>query len=141
MKAGLRLATARLLIGLVFFFNVQCGLAFLAFPQTFVSSFELAGIPGRAMVQAMGVLFLMWNVPYAVALFQPVRNRISHMQAIFMQFLGLAGEVWLVINLAVGHDALRATGIRFIWFDSFGLVALGAAFWLLRDHRAKKTQD
>ena len=130
MSSAHRLAIARLMVGLVLFFNVQCGLVFLVFPQNFVGNFELNGIPGQAMVQALGLLFIMWNVPYAAALIQPIRNRNSHLQAI-----GLAGEMWMLIGLAAGHDTLRITVLRFIGFDSFGLLALSGSFWLLRPER------
>ena len=135
MSPAHRLAIARLMIGLVLFFNVQCGLVFLVFPQNFAGNFELNGLPGQAMVQTLGLLFIMWNVPYAAALIQPIRNRNSHLQAILMQAIGLAGEIWMLLGLTAGHDTLRITALRFIWFDSFGLLALSGSFWLLRPER------
>jgi hypothetical protein len=130
-----RQAAARLLIGLVFFFNVQCGLVFLILPQNYSDSFELSGIPGQVMVQALGLLFLMWNVPFAAALIQPIRNHNSLLQAIWMQAIGLAGETWMFFSLAAGHDLLRATAFRFILFDGAGLLALIASFWLFTTKR------
>lgn len=141
MKPSFRLVTARLLIGLVLFFNVECGLVFLISPDNFVSSFELNGISGRAMVQALGLLFIMWNVPYAVAFTQPVRQRVSHVQAIVMQAIGFMGETWILLSLAPGHDLLRSTAMRFITFDSLGLLALLGAFLLLKSQRTIPTQD
>ena len=67
---------ARLLIGIVFLWNVQCGMVFLLWPERYAPGFELTGAPGAAAVRGLGVLFLMWNVPYAVALWNPLRYRV-----------------------------------------------------------------
>ena len=55
------------MIGLVLFFNVQAAAAFIGAPARYAASFELTGATGEAAVMGMAVLFLMWNVPYAVA--------------------------------------------------------------------------
>ena len=119
------------LIGLVFFFNIQCALAFIFFPQTYVGGFELSGLPGQAVVRGFGILFLMWNVPYAVALWRPVRNRLSLYEAVIMQAIGLLGESAIYWSLDAGHEAARQTLLRFIIFDGSGLIALLAAVWLV----------
>ena len=50
-----------------------------------------------------------------------------------MQGIGLAGEAWMLATLPPGHDALRATGWRFVAFDAAGLVLLAAACaWVMR---------
>jgi hypothetical protein len=41
---------------------------FLAVPQQYIASFELNGPPGEGTLRGLGLLFLMWNVPYAMAL-------------------------------------------------------------------------
>src|ERR1035437_4336550 len=87
---------ARLLIGWVFFFNVQCAIAFLAAPQLYAGLFELSGPPGEGMLRGLGLLFLMWNVPYAVALWNPARQRTSLYEAIVMQAIGVLGESLLL---------------------------------------------
>jgi hypothetical protein len=115
---------ARLLIGLVFFFNVQCAVAFLAFPQLYAQRFELSGAPGEGMLRALGLLFLMWNVPYAVALWNPARQRTALLEAVVMQSIGVAGETLLLVTFPAGHAAIQASVERFILFDGSGLVAL-----------------
>lgn len=130
MNPGLRLWLSRLLIAVVLFFNVQCALAFLISPQLYAPGFELSGAAGEGMLRGMGVLFLMWNVPYAVALSHPVRRRVSLVEALAMQAIGLAGESLLLLGLEQGHALLRASVGRFILFDGLGLLLLAGA-WLL----------
>ena len=123
------LLAPRLLIGLVFLFNVQCALAFLISPQQYAPGFELSGPVGDGMVRGMGILFLMWNVPYAVALLHPLR-RVSLFEATVMQAIGFTGETMLLLTFPPGHEVLRASMGRFILFDGVGLVALLAALLL-----------
>ncbi len=125
-----RLRWARLWIGGVLFFNVQCALAFLIQPQAYAGAFELQGTAGDVMVRSMGILFLMWNVPYVFALLHPVSHRLSLWQAWGMQAIGLLGETILLASLPEGHAALRATATRFIWFDGVGLLALTGALMI-----------
>jgi len=114
----------RILIGLVFFFNVECAMAFLVTPQAYAPAFELAGEPGAGMVRGMGILFLMWNVPYAFALWHPLRFRVSLLSAIIMQTIGAAGETILLLTFPPGYALLRASVLRFIIFDTAGLILL-----------------
>lgn len=125
-----RIWPARLLIGIVFFFNVQCALAFLITPQNYAPAFELSGAPGAGMVRGMGILFLMWNVPYAAALWQPMRHFFSLTEAVVMQTIGLVGETLIWLKLPVVHASTRGSILRFIWFDGGGLVLLLAA-WVI----------
>ncbi|GEM_PF-160618 len=126
-----RLQLSRLCIGLVLFFNVQCALAFLFQPEAYVGGFELSGAPGEGMVRGMGLLFLMWNVPYAVALWHPQRQRVSLYEAIVMQALGAVGETLLLtLTLPPGHELLRLTVQRFMLFDYGGLLLLLLALTL-----------
>jgi hypothetical protein len=122
----------RFLIGLVFLFNVQCALVFIIAPDGYVPGFELSGDAGAGMVRGMGVLFLMWNVPYLVALLDPVRHRVSLCEAITMQAIGFIGESILLAAFPPGHELIRVTIWRFILFDGFGLLALLFAAWLTR---------
>lgn len=131
----MRIWLARLLIGLVFLFNVQCALVFLLWPGRYASGFELAGALGEALVRAMGLLFLMWNVPYAVALWNPERYRISLYEALAMQAIGLVGETWIYLNLSSIHIIARSSLSRFIIFDGFGLILLLTAVWVVRKIR------
>jgi hypothetical protein len=130
---NLRTWAGRFLIGLVLFFNVQCALAFIIAPDVYSLGFELSGAVGAGMVRGLGILFLMWNVPYMVAMMDPVRRRISLYEAVAMQAIGFAGESLLLITFSAGHAPLRATVLRFIIFDGCGLVALLMAAWLTRN--------
>lgn len=122
----------RACIGLVLFFNVQCALAFLIQPEVFEPGFELSGEMGAGMVRGMGLLFLMWNVPYAVALIDPLRRRVSLYEAVAMQAVGFVGETLLLITFPPGHAAIRGTVGRFILFDGAGLALLLLTVWLTR---------
>jgi hypothetical protein len=124
----LRLWTARVLIGYVLIVNVQAAVLFLAQPESFTAGFELSGAAGRGMVQGMGLLFLMWNVPYAVALSHPLKRRISLLEALVMQAIGVFGETFLLLGLPAGHPALVDSVGRFIVFDGIGLGALVIAY-------------
>jgi hypothetical protein len=121
------------MIGIVLFFNLQCALIFLATPALFTSSFELAGVSGEMMVRGMGILFLMWNIPYIFAISNPRKRIVSLIESVLMQLAGLVGETFLVLSLPVGHEALRSTGMRFILFDGGGLILLLLALWLVRE--------
>jgi hypothetical protein len=122
----------RLLVGLVLIINVQCAILFLWVPEAYAPSFELSGATGKAMVQALGLLFLMWNVPYAFAALNPQKYRVSLYEAILMQAIGLGGETLLMLGLPPVHQALRAATQRFIAFDGGGLLALILAAWITR---------
>ena len=122
---------ARVLIGLVVFFNLQCAFVFLVTPDRYAGSFELSGLAGRMAVQAMGLLFVMWNVPYVVAITNPARQIISLIEACVMQGIGLVGESILLLSLPPGHLALTQTVQRFIGFDGAGLLLLLIALTLV----------
>ena len=126
----LRLWISRLLIAYVLFVNVQSAVLFLLQPEAYAPGFELSGAAGTDMVRGMGLLFLMWNVPYAVALSHPVRRRISLYEALVMQAIGLFGETFLLMSLPSGHAALVDSVGRFILFDGIGLGALVVALFL-----------
>ena len=129
---------SRILIGLVLFFNVQCVLAFLIAPGLYAPGFELSGAVGEGMVRGMGILFVMWNVPYAVAVSNPVRRRISLYEAAAMQGIGLVGETLLLATFPPGHPVVTASIERFILFDGLGLLALLAAVRIVRSHERKR---
>ena len=74
MKRALTLWTARLIVGVVFFFNVTCALEFIARPGAYAPSFELSGLPGEVMVRGIGILFLMWNATYPPVMARPDRS-------------------------------------------------------------------
>jgi hypothetical protein len=125
-----RLWLARLLIAAVLIINVEVGLEFVIRPQVFAPGFEVSGVVGAAIVRAIGLLFLMWNVPYAFAAYHPVKQRVSLYEALIMQTIGLVGESYILWNLPSSHPTAAATITRFIAFDGGGLVALSIAFAL-----------
>lgn len=131
MGAG-RTKFARLLIGLVIFFNLQAAVLFIISPAAYSAGFEVGGVAGEKLVQGMGILFLMWNVPYMYALIDPLRHRTSLHQAIIMQAIGVVGETTLWLTLPSGHPAMESTVIRFAIFDGSGLIALWLALWTTR---------
>jgi hypothetical protein len=49
-------------------------------------------------LRGIGVLFLMWNVPYLVALWHPIRHRISLYE-------------WLAIRSIYSRDRVRREGV------------------------------
>ena len=118
----------RLAVGVVFFFNVTCALAFILQPDRYAAGFESDGVAGRMLVRGIGILFLMWNATYPPVLFHPNRHRTLFGIILVQQAIGLAGELWMLSTLPAGHAALRETGLRFVAFDAPGLVAMGLAF-------------
>jgi hypothetical protein len=125
---------ARILIGLVFLWNVQCAVLFLLWPERYAPAFELTQAVGEAMIQGMGVLFLMWNVPYAVALWHPVRYSVALFSAVVMQAIGLFGETYIYLTIPAVHETARSSVIRFILFDAVGLLLLIIAAWITWRH-------
>jgi len=128
----MRLWLARALIGLVLFFNIQCAFLFLWKPEAFAPAFELAGTTGIGLVRGLGLLFLMWNVPYAAAMFNPQKHRVSLYEAIAMQTIGVVGETFICLTLPTTQSIVHDTLARFIAFDGGGLIALLLAGWITR---------
>jgi len=127
-----KLLAARVCIAAVLLSNVQCAVVFWARPQVYAPSFDLSGPAGEATVRGFAVLFLMWNVPYVVALWHPQRHRLSLYEASVMQALGTAGETAIFGMLPAGLPAARTALMRFILFDGGGFLVLLAAVWLTR---------
>jgi hypothetical protein len=125
-----RLWAARLLIAVVVAWNLECALVFLLNPAVFAPGFELSGVPGEAAVRGFAVLFMMWNIPYLVALRHPRRNRPSLWEALAMQAVGVIGESLVYSSIPVGHLVLRISLLRFIMFDAAGVLLLIGAAWL-----------
>jgi hypothetical protein len=131
-KFDLRLWAARLLIAVVMGWNLECALVFLLNPGAYAPGFELVGIPGEASVRGMAVLFVMWNIPYLVALWQPRQHRISLWEALAMQVVGLIGESLILLSIPAGYTLLHTSLVRFIVFDAAGVVLLIGAMLLAR---------
>jgi hypothetical protein len=115
---------ARVLIGFVLIVNIHSGIVFFFNPDKYAPAYELTGVPGVAAIRGFGILFLMWNVPYTVALLNPYRFKISLFEADLMQLIGLSGETLIYINLPPGYLSLKASILRFILFDGLGLLSL-----------------
>ena len=130
LRTQQRSLVARFLVGIVLFINLQCAFVFIINPEEFAPMYELIGIPGKAAIQGFGVLFIMWNIPYMVALINPIKFHISHYEAIMMQTIGLIGESLIYYNLPTNTILLRTSILRFIIFDGAGLVALAIAAWI-----------
>jgi hypothetical protein len=131
-KLDLRVWAARLLIAVVVAWNLECALAFLLNPGLYVPGFELTGIPGETAVRGFAVLFIMWNIPYLVALWNPQRNRVSLWEALFMQVIGVIGESLILFSIPVEHSILHTSVVRFITFDATGVPCLIGAVLLAR---------
>jgi hypothetical protein len=131
-KLDLRLWVARLLIAVVVAWNLECALVFLLSPAVYAPGFELIGTPGAAAVRGFAVLFLMWNIPYLVALWQPCLNRRSLWEALSMQSVGVIGESLILFSIPAGHALLQASLLRFIAFDAAGVLLLSLALFISR---------
>ena len=132
-KEFARLLLPRVLIFLVVAMNLQCAFAYIFNPLPYVAPFELSGEPGRVAVIGIGILFVMWQVPYVFALVHPQRNRRSLLEANLMQGIGLAGETLLLRFIPEVHASLKASILRFVLFDAVGLLLLlFALIYILR---------
>lgn len=128
----MRLHLARALIGLVILWNLQAAFTFLLWPESYLAAYELQGVAGAAALRGIGVLFLMWNIPYLVALWHPVRFRVSLYEALAMQTIGLLGEGIIYLSLPASYMVLQSSIFRFILFDGLGLLLLVTAAWITR---------
>ena len=132
----MRIWIARLLIGIVTAWNLQVAFIFIFSPSRFVQAYELSGVAGEAAVRGVGVLFLMWNVPYLFALYNPIRYRLALTLSLLMQFVGLIGESYILSTIPVEHVILRSSILRFIAFDGVGLIFLVTACLLTRGDKS-----
>ncbi len=123
---------ARLALIVVFSFNVSCALAFVARPAAYAPGFEVSGTVGEVLIRGIGILFLMWNVTYPLAIRGPWRYRWLFLIIIVQQAIGLTGETWMLLTLPPGHAPLAATGWNFVAFDGGGLVAMLLTFALMQ---------
>jgi hypothetical protein len=111
--------------------NLYAALGFFFTPQQFIAAYELAGAPGEAAVAGLGLLFIMWQVPYVVALLNPLKHKLSLLEALIMQGLGLIGEAFILLRIPVNHTILRAGITRFIIFDLTGLALLAVTLLIV----------
>mgnify|MGYP000865353625 FL=1 len=139
----LKLWVARLLIAAVIGWNLQAAIFLLANPAQSAKAFQLTGVPGEAAVIGVAILFLMWQVPYLFALAHPLRFKLSLIQALIMQAIGLLGESLLLSRISPDYPSLRVSITRFVIFDAAGLVLLLAALLLVRlcSHQSIKSTE
>jgi hypothetical protein len=123
-KFDLPLWIARLLIAIVTCWNLECALVFLTHPGVYAGAFELVGFPGQAAIQGMAILFIMWNIPYLVALWHPQHHKVSLWEAIAMQTTGVLGESYIFISVSTSFTLLHASLARFVLFDAVGILLL-----------------
>ena len=141
MKKLAREWIAQVLIGIVVFFNLDAAFSFMLQPDLYAPGFEISGIPGRAVTQGMGLLFLMWNVPYLFALVKPTKHFTSLIESVIMQAIGVFGETLLLLNLPGSHPTITASTERFIIFDGGGLVLLLVALVVTMQMRFSRKTD
>ncbi|MGC9398173.1 MAG: hypothetical protein ACP5HM_03445 [Anaerolineae bacterium] len=136
MTWGIRLAVSAVLVA-----NLSAAVPFWLHPAAYAPAFELEGSVGEVLVRSLGLLFAMWVVPYLPAIWDPVRHRVCLSVIVVQQLVGLTGELWLWWTLPPGHAALRATGLRFILFDTAGLILLSGARWLAHLRRRQSSPN
>lgn len=129
---------SRMLILIVLAWNLEAAISFLVSPAPYLAAFELTGLPGEIAVAGIGVLFLMWQVPYVLALVNPQKFKVSLIEALVMQTIGLVGESILLTRITTEHAMLRSSITRFILFDGIGVLLLGVALGLVSLKRSKK---
>jgi hypothetical protein len=114
----------RILIGIVTILNLQAAAYFMIRPADYAPGFELNGEAGEAMVRGVGLLFLMWNIPYLMALINPLHHFVSLIEAVIMQGIGVLGESIILLTLKGEHSQIHASVSRFIVFDGGGFLVL-----------------
>lgn len=129
-KASFLLWISRVLIAMVTLTNLLAAFQFMLRPGDFAYGFEMSGEAGEAMLRGMGLLFLMWNIPYIFAAVHPARHFTSLIEAVIMQFIGVTGESFILLGLPGEHPLIEASVERFIIFDGAGLVVLFIALLL-----------
>ncbi|MGI6216377.1 MAG: hypothetical protein ACOYIK_02075 [Coriobacteriales bacterium] len=126
-----RIWFARIAVLAVFVINVQCAIAFIIWPDAYLSSYALSGETGRVVLRSIGILFLMWNATYPPVIWNPHRHMLLFGIVLVQQLIGLVGESILLVSLHGSIAALASSLTRFIIFDGAGLVLMGIAFFLL----------
>jgi len=133
--------SSRVLISGLTLMYLQAAFLFMLRPGEFAYGFELSGVAGEAMLRGMGLLFLMWNIPYIFAAVHPLRHFVSLIEAVIMQFIGVTGETLILLGLPGEHPQIEASVGRFILFDSAGLVCLIIALLLVLMARRSSGQS
>ena len=124
----------RLLIALVFASNILCAIQFFVNPSGYIQQFDQIGEAGIVVIRSLGILFLMWNVPYAIAIYQPYQYSVALISALLMQLIGFVGETWIYFSIQNLVNT-RSSILKFMIFDFAGLLLLLVAFALLFNKR------
>ena len=122
---------ARLLVALVLTSNLYAALGFFFSPRNFIAAYELVGAPGETALAGFGLLFTMWQVPYVVALINPLKYKVSLLEALAMQTLGVIGETFILLRIPAEHATLKSGITRFIFFDLAGLALLALSLLIV----------
>ncbi len=125
---------SRTLIGLVFFINMLCAIQFIVQPAAYSYQFDLSGEQGVVVIRSVGILFTMWNVPYAIAMLDPVRFKVALISALIMQLIGFIGETCLYMNVQNLLNTKQSI-LRFMYFDLAGFAILIMAYLLISKRR------
>lgn len=125
-----RQIVSRILIALVAFWNILAGVQFIANPKGYAPGFALPGYPGELAVQAVGLLFIMWTIPYLFAFIDPTKNRLLMLAIVVAQSIGVIGEIRILLNFPADLAFIRDNILRFLIFDGSGLILLLFAFLL-----------
>jgi hypothetical protein len=125
----------RLMIALVFASNILCAIQFLGNPAGYIQQFDLAGEAGTVVIRSLGILFIMWNVPYAISLYNPYRYSVALFSALTMQLIGFLGETWIYFNIQSLVNT-KSSIMRFMIFDFAGSLILAAAY-ILQTYKRK----
>jgi hypothetical protein len=122
---------ARVMVFIVFFWNVQSALEFIMIPEGSIASYELAGVSGIVALQGIGVAFLMWNATYPVVIFKPIKFMVVYGIVLVQQIIGLIGESYILSTIPLDYYILRGSIIRFIIFDGAGFIMMVIPFIFL----------
>lgn len=119
---------ARFVVAAVFAVNIHAALSFIGWPERYTAGFELSGPGAEVAVQAVGVLFLIWNATFPLVILDPARYRALFGVVVVQQMIAVAGDVGLRSVVSAGNGQLVTSVDRFIAFDGTGLLLMIAAF-------------
>ncbi|MEN8097540.1 MAG: hypothetical protein ABFQ89_00565 [Chloroflexota bacterium] len=112
--------------------NLSAAIPYMVNPDGSLHSFQVSGIGGASLIRGLGILFLMWQVPYIPVLIHPAKHRVAFLCILAMQLIGIVGESLMLWHLPDGNPGLFATGTRFLTFDTAGLVLLVIGYLIVR---------
>ncbi len=130
---------ARLAVAAVFAINIHAAVSFIARPAGYTAAFEISGSGATTAVQAVGVLFLMWNATFPLVIAGPSRHLALFGVVLVQQAIAVAGDLVLRFGLSGGGERLAVSVGRFAVFDGAGLILMTIAFlwvWFAQYRRA-----